>query len=270
MLIDWFTVVAQTINFLILVWLLKRFLYQPILDAIDAREQRIAQELADADVKRTEARQERDEFERKNVEFTKNRESLVSQMKDEIAVKRQKLLDEAQSAADGVSAKRHEALLREQESLGVEIGRRAQEQVFAITRKILKDLADTRLEASLTNVFTHRVRVLNDVAKQELAAALTASSGTARVRSAFELPAELQSSIRQALNETLAAVFPVRFETAPDLIAGIELTTGGRKVAWSIDEYLSSLRSNLLELARQHSHRQAGLANGPESEREPQ
>jgi F-type H+-transporting ATPase subunit b len=37
MLIDWFTVGAQVLNFLILVWLLKRFLYGPILDAIDAR-----------------------------------------------------------------------------------------------------------------------------------------------------------------------------------------------------------------------------------------
>ena len=44
MLIDGFTVGAQVLNFLILVWLMKRFLYQPILDAIDAREQRIAAE----------------------------------------------------------------------------------------------------------------------------------------------------------------------------------------------------------------------------------
>jgi F-type H+-transporting ATPase subunit b len=52
MLIDWFTVGAQALNFLILVWLLKRFLYKPILHAIDEREKRIAAELADADAKR--------------------------------------------------------------------------------------------------------------------------------------------------------------------------------------------------------------------------
>jgi F-type H+-transporting ATPase subunit b len=45
MLIDWFTVGAQTLNFLILVWLMKRFLYKPILNAIDTREKRIAKEL---------------------------------------------------------------------------------------------------------------------------------------------------------------------------------------------------------------------------------
>ena len=55
MLIDWFTVVAQALNFLILVWLLKRFLYKPMLDAIDAREKRIATQLADADAKKAAA-----------------------------------------------------------------------------------------------------------------------------------------------------------------------------------------------------------------------
>ena len=54
MLINWFTVVAQAINFLILVWLLKRFLYKPILQAIDEREKRIATQLADAEDKKAE------------------------------------------------------------------------------------------------------------------------------------------------------------------------------------------------------------------------
>ena len=55
MLIDWFTVGAQALNFLVLVWLLKRFLYKPILNAVDAREKRIAAELADADAKKAAA-----------------------------------------------------------------------------------------------------------------------------------------------------------------------------------------------------------------------
>jgi len=75
MLIDWFTVGAQTLNFLILVWLMKRFLYKPIIDAIDAREKRIAAELADADAKRAEAQKERDEFQHKNEEFDRQRVS---------------------------------------------------------------------------------------------------------------------------------------------------------------------------------------------------
>jgi F-type H+-transporting ATPase subunit b len=65
MLIDWFTVGAQTLNFLILVWLMKRFLYKPIRHAIDEREKRIAAELANADKKKAEAQKQSDAFRHK-------------------------------------------------------------------------------------------------------------------------------------------------------------------------------------------------------------
>ncbi len=105
MLVDWFTVVAQALNFLILVWLMKRFLYKPILNAIDEREKRIATELADADAKKAEAQKERDEFQHKNEEFDQQRATLLSQATDEAKAERQRLLDEARKAADAVSAK---------------------------------------------------------------------------------------------------------------------------------------------------------------------
>src|SRR5580698_278918 len=103
MLIDWFTVCAQAVNFLILVWLLKRFLYQPILVAIDAREKRIAAELADADAKKSEAQKERDEFQRKNQEFDQQRAAILSKATDEAKTERQRLVEEARKAADALS-----------------------------------------------------------------------------------------------------------------------------------------------------------------------
>ncbi len=125
MIIDWFTVGAQALNFVILVWLLKRFLYKPILDAIDAREKRIAEELADADAKKAEAKQERDEFQNKNQEFDEQRAALVSQATGEAQAERQRLLEEARQAADALRADRQDALNREHQSLSDEITRRA-------------------------------------------------------------------------------------------------------------------------------------------------
>ena len=69
MLVDWFTVGAQLLNFILLVWLMKRFLYQPVLDAIAAREQKIAAQLADAAATKTEAHQQQEEFQAKNQQF---------------------------------------------------------------------------------------------------------------------------------------------------------------------------------------------------------
>src|SRR4030042_3274780 len=157
MLIDWFTVGAQVVNFLILVWLMKRFLYKPILHAIDEREKRIAAERADADAKEAEARKERDEFRKRNEEFDRQRDELLSKAKDEVKAERQRFLDEARKAADDLRAKRQDALEREQQSLNDEITRRTREEVFAIARKALKDLATTSLEERLGEVFTRRL-----------------------------------------------------------------------------------------------------------------
>lgn len=250
MLIDWFTVGAQALNFLILVWLLKRFLYKPILDAIDARERRIALALADADAKKAEAENERGEFRHKNEEFERKHAEFLSQAVDEARAERQRLLDDARRAADALSAKRREALRNDVHNLREAISRRTQQEVFAIARRTLADLATTSLEERLSEVFIRRLREMDGHAKEGLGEALKTTSAPALVRSAFEMPAEQRTAIQKALNETFTAEIHVRFETQPDLISGIELIANGRKVAWSIADYLASLEKSVGELLK--------------------
>jgi F-type H+-transporting ATPase subunit b len=242
MLIDWFTVVAQALNFLVLVWLLKRFLYHPILNAIDAREKRIASELADADSKKSEAQKEHDEFQRKNKAFDEQRSALLSKATDEAKAERDRLLDEARKASDALSEQRREALTVETDNLKQVIRRRTQDEVFAIARKTLTDLATTSLEEQLMEVFIRRLGEMEANMKTALSTAITASTDPAVVRSAFELPAEQQALIQKALDETFAAKVQVRFDVAPELISGIEFTVGGQRVGWSIASYLTSLK----------------------------
>jgi F-type H+-transporting ATPase subunit b len=250
MLIDWFTVAAQALNFLILVWLMKHFLYQPILHAIDAREKLIAKELADADAKKAEAQKERDEFQKKNEEFDQQRSVLLTQATDEAKAERQRLLDEARKAADALSAKRQESLINDARNLNQALRRLTQKEVFAITRKVLTDLATVSLEERMGEVFTRRLREMDDKAKTVLGDALKKNSEPALIRSAFELPAAQRAAIQNALNETFSANLPIRFETEPDLVSGIELTANGQKAGWSIADYLASLQNGVGELLK--------------------
>ena len=248
MLVDWFTIVAQTINFLILLWLMKRFLYHPILKAIDAREAKIAAELASAATKEAEAQTERDEFQRKNDEFEQQRATLFSQAAQDATAERQRLFDEARKSADELNAKRHENLRSDAASLNQAIALRAQAEVFAIARKVLADLASTSLEERVITVFTDRIRAVDGEAKQQLATVLQPPRNPVIVRSAFPVSAEGQASVRHALNETFSADIPVQFETTPELVCGIELTTNGQKLAWSIADYLATLQASVSEL----------------------
>jgi F-type H+-transporting ATPase subunit b len=251
MLIDWFTVGAQALNFVILVWLMRRFLYKPILRAIDAREKKIAAELADADAKKAEAKKERDEFQRKNEEFDRQRAAHLSRATDEAKAERQRLLDEARRAADALSAKRREALESEARSLNKAVSRRAQQEVFGIARKALMDLATTSLDERMGAVFTRRLREMDSKVKAGLADAMKTASEPAIVRTAFDMPAEQRAVIQNALNESFSADVRVRFETAPDLVSGIELATNGQKVGWSIADYLTSLEKGVGELLKE-------------------
>jgi F-type H+-transporting ATPase subunit b len=248
MLIDWFTVIAQTLNFLILVWLMKRYLYKPILNAIDAREKLVAAELADAAAQKAEAQKDRDEFAHKNQDFEQQRVALLKKATDEAHAERLRLLDEARQAATALSARQQEALANEFRNLNQAISRRTRDEVFAITRKTLSDLAAVSLDASIGDVFTRRLQSLDGADKERIAVALKTAASPALIRSTFNLPAEQRAAIQNALNVAFSAEVNVQFETAPDLIAGIELITNGQTLAWSISDYLASMEKGVGEL----------------------
>ena len=251
MLLDWFTIGAQALNFLVLVWLMKRFLYKPILNAIDAREKLIAKELADADAKKSEAQKERDEFQKKNEEFDQQRAALLTKATDEAKAERLRLIEEARKAADALSAKRQESLINDAHNLNQAISRLTQKEVFAITRKALTDLATTSLEERMGEVFDRRLRELNGQAKNVLGEALKNNSEPALIRSTFDLPEAQRAAIQNALNETFSAGIHIRFETSPDLVSGIELSANGQKVGWTIADYLASLEQGVGELLKE-------------------
>jgi F-type H+-transporting ATPase subunit b len=263
MLIDWFTVSAQLVNFLILVWLLKRFLYKPILAAIDDREKRIAAQLAAAEEEKTEAQKEREAFARKNEEFDRQRADLLEKAQEEAKAEHQRLLDDARRDAEALGAKRREALRKDARNLNQAIRRRTQQEVFAIARKALSDLAAASLEERMADVFIRRLRKMDEPAKGELTEALRTTSDPALVRSAFELPEDQRAAIRETLKETLSADIPVRFETSPKLISGIELIFNGRKSAWSIAEYLGMMEREIGELLQESGKSKSTHKAGP-------
>ena len=248
MLIDWFTVIAQTLNFLILVWLLRRFLYKPILDAVDAREKRIAAQIADAAAKMADAQAERDEFQQKNAEFDNQRTALLSKATSDADAERQRLMDEARKAADAQTILRQETLINDAKNLNQSIRLRTQQEVFAIARKTLADLAGANLEERIGDVFVSRLRALNGAAKESLGDALKTASSPAVIRSTFGLSLDQRMAIQNALNEIFSAEISIRFETDANLISGIELTTNGQKLSWSISDYLLSLENSVGEI----------------------
>ena len=245
MLIDWFTVAAQSINFLLLVWLLKRFLYQPILSAMDAREQRIARQLQDAEAEKHEAEAQSRGLRAANEEFARQKQALLDQAKAEAEATRERLTEEARAEIEARRLRWRESLREEENALQAEITSCVQEEIMAISRHALHDLAGIELEQQIAAAFVCRLKKLDDHEREHLASDVKISEKPMMIRSAFDLPPAIRLEIESVVRELLGPHLTVGYERVPGLIAGVELSSGGRKISWSISGYLSALEKRL-------------------------
>jgi F-type H+-transporting ATPase subunit b len=248
MLIDWFTVVAQGLNFLILVWLLKRYLYKPVLAAIDAREKHIALTIADAESQKKAAEQERAAFEAKKAALNAEGAALLKQAASAADADRARSLAEAHAEGTALREKQRVALRDEQARLRENIASLAQREVLAIARKVLQDLAGASLEERMVVVFVRQLRALGASAKTILAAAFGGASEVV-LRSGFDLVEAQRAAIRDAVHQTFSGSITIRFEVSAEMLCGVELFVGGQKLSWSIGDYLDGLQQRIAPTA---------------------
>ena len=251
MLIDWFTVIAQIINFVILVWLLKRFLYKPVLEAMDAREKKIAAQLRDAAAQKVEAEKQHESFRGAQEEFAKQKQSLLHAVEEEAAATRQRLMEETREEVQTLRKNWREALHEEQTTFRTQLADSVQHEIFAIARQTLRDLAGEELEQQIATQFLGRLSQLDGNEKAQLAAHLKTSRRPLVIRSAFDLPDPVRVNIEHAVCNSLEINVPIRFETTPEVLSGIELAADGHKVSWSINGYLTSLEDSVRQVVEQ-------------------
>ena len=247
MLIDWFTVIAQVINFLVLVYLLKRFLYGPIIKAMDEREKRIALRLEEGRKMKEEAGQEVALYQKKNQDLDNRREEMMSQIKEEAEARRKELVDEARNQVDAIRANWNEAIEREKAAFLLDLRQRAGKHTYAIARRALEDLASVDLEHHIIRVFTERLRNLTEEERDAIQESIRTSGRRINLRSAFEIPHKMVEQIGEALQNQGADTVELRSEISTDVVCGIELEVHGRKFAWSLADYLDTLEERMVE-----------------------
>ena len=242
--INWFTVIAQLVNFALLVWLMKRFLYAPVLAAIDAREQKITAQLNAAKTQQAEAKTEHEDFTKKNTDFDAQKQALLATATADAETQRQKLLEAARQEAETQRAKQQKALQQTQDDMQDDIARQTRQTVFSLTKKALTDLASVDLEAQTVATFLQRLQALDAAARQPLLDAFQADKKPMQVQSAFPLTDDQQAAITTALTQLLGASPAGAFSISPALISGITLNANGFQLAWSAASYLAALEKS--------------------------
>jgi F-type H+-transporting ATPase subunit b len=246
MQIDWITVSAQIVNFLVLIWLLKRFLYQPVIRAMERREQRIAQRLNEAEKRERLAQDTTEQFHHKGRELEQEREDILAEARLAAEAEKKRMLDEARASAAEARAIWQRQAQREKDEFLRLLGRQAAEGIEAIARKALSDLAGADLEEQIVSAFIERLKALDSKSRK----ALTETSDAVRIVSTFELEPALRGRLTRAVHEHVAEDLDVDYAQSPELVCGIEITSGGRRLSWNLGHYLDELRGRIDETLR--------------------
>ncbi len=266
MIIDWYSVIFQIINFLVLVFLLRRFLYGPIIRAMDEREQKIIEREEKAASEREKAEKEALQYREQKEELEQKEDEIIEEAREKAEKEKHELVSEAREEVEETRRRWEEAFEREKETFIVELRRRIGQQACSIARRCLEDLADARLEELTWDLFLEKIKALPEEEISELTGAIADDNGEVILQSAFEPSEEKANELRQVLqnlqddsdkkldkksgkesDQKSGQKVKLELKTDQNLICGLELSAGGYRVAWSMESYLDDVEAEILK-----------------------
>ncbi len=244
MSIDWFTTGAQIINFLILVWLLKKLLFKPIIGAMERREQGLANRLQQVETKMSEAQSLKNQYEIHLQKLNSEKEQVLSQVKQETKVEKTKLLQSLNEEIQQKKTQFDAEIRKQQQELEPLIRRTIAEKSLALSRKTLTQLADQTLEQRIIEHFLQQLSNLPDEEQKSIKQILLKDTPTTII-TGFEADTAIQKQI-QTWFDRFQPSTKLLFEQRDYLLSGIALEADGRSWEWNVDRYLAELETELL------------------------
>jgi F-type H+-transporting ATPase subunit b len=249
---SWSTFALQVVNFLILVWLLKRFLFKPVSAIVARRKAEIASAQAQAEAARQGAEQARKEFDQRRAEIEAQRQALSEQTRAELATTRTKMMESAQTEIDKLKSAMLKQVEEERENAASEMGDRAVEIAVQLADRLLRQCAAPLLdELFLDRLLDH----LDRLTTAERAALLDQSGpdrGSLFVTTASPLDPNSESKWRSALTRHLGLSPHITFAVDKSLIAGTELKFPLAVLRFSWRQALAEAQQELTQ--REHAH----------------
>lgn len=242
MSVDWFTVAAQIVNFFILVWLLKKFLYKPVLTAMNNRQQKVKAELEQAATLAISAEKEKKLYIALQEETRERGKEEFRQAHQDAENLRGKLFQEVEAEAEAAHIRQQRELAREKKLFLKQAGIQVAVQFHLLAQSAFRDLADENLEKSIVTRFC--ALISSHDSKKDFFRQLH-NTDKLQVFTAFSLTSSSQEAIRKALWLRLAAQPEIYFRHDPALIAGILVASADHKLEWNIHQYLDNFQAEL-------------------------
>jgi len=224
--LSWSTFLLEIINFLVLVWILKRFLYRPVLDVIARRRAGIERTLSDAKALHDEAQALREQYEQRLTRWEDERQEGRAQLQHEIEEERARRMDELQ---DLLAREREKAQVIERRELAEALHRNQETALTHGARfasQLLEFASGPELETRLLELLLDEIGSLSTERLEALRDGIRKPASDVVISSAFPLADVQRARLTEALTTTLAMDVSPRYGEDPELLAGLCVSIG--------------------------------------------
>ena len=239
MRIDWWTLALQTVNVLVLIWLLARFFFRPVMDIVVKRQEEAKKLLADAARTRQEATDLRADADRARAQIAAERERLIAEARIAAQSEEQNLLAQASKKIAQLHDEAEAAIAREQAAAEEAVIDHATELSVEIAQRLLERLPHREVLRAFIDGTCREVRALAPETRESLASAAT-TGHPVEVVTAQPLADEEARYVGGAVRQAFGVELPLVFRCDPTIVSGIELRAQNTIVrnSWRADLHL--------------------------------
>lgn len=238
------TFILEVINFLILMWILKHFLYRPVLSALEKRRASIAEKLKQADSKMAEAEALQTQYQQRLQKWDAEKQQLQHKLQQDLQEARNTQMTKLQNELTAEREKNQVNLQQELDQTLKHYQSQAHRQGARFASKILHKVAGPEVELHLISLLLEQFSQLKEDQKSRLKKACQASSQQIEISSAYPLSDIQRQRLTDALTELCEEAVTLNFDEDKELLAGLRIHIG----AWSMRLNLRDELNGFVEL----------------------
>ncbi|MBR1544359.1 MAG: hypothetical protein IJ638_00235 [Alphaproteobacteria bacterium] len=243
--INWTTVFFQIINFWIIVWILKKYLFKPVLSAMDKREKTIQSRLKEAEDAKKKAEKEKQNLLNKIASLEQSKTSILAEAYKKADIEYAIMLKSFNAEMTGKRKAFEEQIVLEREFLRNSIKDLAGQTILKTLADALKNLANQDVEKAVLDNFIQKLKA-KDVEKITELKKYYKKNNVLNINTSFDLDAKIKQLISHTFSEILETKnAKINFEKHQDIICGIEIVCPPLLISYGVNTYISEFKKNL-------------------------
>jgi F-type H+-transporting ATPase subunit b len=244
--LNWSTVLLQILDFVVMAFILWRFLFKPVVRILDERSARVTGALDDAEQKQQSAEAMRNEYEQKLAEAEEQVVAMKQLAQEDMARARREVLDETRqeltamrsNAENEIREARQQAILQHRQALG--------QLITDLSARMICEATSDDFQEGALEQFVKRLSALPEADYRQALQLDTEEEVRVELVSAHELERERRVQIEAQVEELAGQSIEIAYRVDPALVAGAMLRFGDLMIDGSLTGQLERLRERYM------------------------